>query len=68
MVMLIIASVQFFFAMCMIEVFWDVALCQPAIVIEVPKDRSLHLQSQVYYLTVKIQAVQSFDMLVTIYQ
>jgi len=48
----------------MFEVIWDVAVCQLVVVMDVPKD---HLQGQVYYLTLKIHALQFFEMLVTIY-
>jgi len=51
----------------MCEVIWDVAVCQLVLVMDVPKDQSLHLQSPVYHLTLKIHALQFFEMLVTIY-
>jgi len=64
--MLLLAFLQLFFAVCMFEVIWDVAVCQLVVVMDVPKDQSLHLQGQVYYLTLKIHALQFFEMLVTI--
>jgi len=34
---------------------------------DIPKYQSLHLQGQVYYLTLKIHALQFFEMLIIIY-
>jgi hypothetical protein len=67
MVMLLLAFLQLFFAVCMFEVIWDVAVCQMVVVMDAPKDQSLHLQGQVYYLTLNIHALQFFEMLETIY-
>jgi hypothetical protein len=66
--MLILAFLQLSFAMFMFEVIKDVAVCQLVVVTDVPKDQSLQLQGQVYYLTLKFHALQFFEMLVTIYQ
>jgi hypothetical protein len=66
-VMLLLAFLQLFFAMCMFEVMWDVAVFELVVVTDVPTDQSVYLHFQVYYLTLKIHAQQFFEMLVTIY-
>jgi hypothetical protein len=65
-VMLLLAYLQLFFAMCMFEAIWDVAVCKLVVVTDVPKDQLVYLQFQVYYLNLKIHAQQFFEMLVTI--
>jgi hypothetical protein len=67
MVTLLLAFLQLFLAVCVFEVIWDVAVCQPVVVKDVPKDQSLQLQGQVYYLISKFHALQFFEILVTIY-
>jgi hypothetical protein len=62
--MLLLAFLQLFFIVRKFEVIWDVAVCQLVVVMDVPKDQSLHLQG---HLTLKIHALQFFEMLVTIY-
>jgi len=64
--MLLLAFLRLFCAVCMFEVIWDVAVCKLVVVMDVPKDQSLHLQGEVYYLNLKIHALQFFEMLFTI--
>jgi hypothetical protein len=67
MVMLLLAFLQLFFAVCMFEVIWDVAVWQLVVFTDVPNYQLVYLQGLVYYLTLKVHAQQFFEMLVTIY-